>query len=113
MFEKRLKTFLILWTGVLVIVAARLGQLQLLQGASYAERSQRLLRTRPEPLPFVRGPILDRTGLPLASDEPCWQIQVDYRVIALKPDDVSAHVRRYHLKDRYADDPAVRNAAVT
>ena len=83
MFERRIKWALGALAAVLLIFAARLAQLQLVQGAEYARQAEALLRLRPRTLPFVRGRLLDRTSRVLVSDEPCWEVRVDYRALDL------------------------------
>jgi cell division protein FtsI/penicillin-binding protein 2 len=81
LFEQRLRTALIALAGVVLIIVLRLVQLQVVHGATYQAEAEALLRNDPTPLPFARGCILDRQGHTLVSDEPCWEIQLDYEVI--------------------------------
>ncbi len=66
----------------LVAVVLRLGQLQIVQANYYRARADRSMLARPVRLPFVRGRVLDRTGEVLVRDEPCWNLTVDYEVLA-------------------------------
>ena len=82
MYERRLKALLILVAAVVVLVMGRLVQLQLLRGAEYRTQAEEMLICRPEYLPTVRGRILDRKGRPLAVDEPCFELCLDYRMLS-------------------------------
>jgi len=82
MFETRLRALLIVLGAVGVVLLARLGQLQLVQADYYRERAEQSLILRPASTPFVRGGILDRTGLVLVRDEPSWEIALDFDLIA-------------------------------
>lgn len=77
-----------------VIIVGRLFQLQVVRADYYRKRAERALVLRPSTLPFVRGRILDRTGEVLVSDEPCWEIAVDYSVIAAGQVDLPKDVRK-------------------
>ena len=81
-FERRLKAFLAALGVVLLVIVGRLAELQIVRGDYYGRRAERVLRRRPERLPFIRGSIVDRTGEVLVSDEPSWDLTVDYRVLA-------------------------------
>ena len=82
MFERRLK-FLLSITGVAALaILARLAQLQLVRADYYRARSESSLILTPLQTPFVRGRILDRTGSVLVSDEACWDVTVDFDVLA-------------------------------
>ena len=82
MYERRLKAFLILVAAVVVLVMGRLVQLQLLRGAEYRAQAEEMLICRPEYFPTVRGRILDRKGRPLAVNEACFELCLDYRMLA-------------------------------
>jgi cell division protein FtsI/penicillin-binding protein 2 len=81
-FERRLKVLLGLFGLVGAVLLLRLGQLQLLQADEYRRRAASVMVQRPASLPFVRGDIVDRSGRVLVADEPCWDITLDYTVIA-------------------------------
>ena len=112
-FEARLKIALTLFSVVLLVVIVRLVELQVVRADHYRQRAEEILLHAPQTLPFARGRIVDRTGEELAFDKPCWEICVDYSVIALEPDHVKAHVRRWKRAKRYpaAQDDAEVEAA--
>ncbi|RME36846.1 MAG: hypothetical protein D6788_10775, partial [Planctomycetota bacterium] len=62
MFDRRLRAFLMVFGAALGVIVLRLAQLQIVRADYYRARTQRSLLRKPEPLPFVRGSILDRTG---------------------------------------------------
>jgi len=77
-----------------VIVVLRLGDLQILRADDFREQAAEALLLRPQTLPFVRGSILDRTGRKLASDEPSWDVKIDYGILAKDPGYLDARARR-------------------
>lgn len=81
MFESRLRFLLYVVGGVAILFVLRLAQLQIVQADHYSRRAERALVLRPVSLPFVRGSILDRTGLVLVQDEPAWDVSIDYAVL--------------------------------
>ena len=89
MFDQRLKVLLTVFGVALVVILARLGQLQIVQAGYYRLRAERSILYQPVALPFVRGRILDRTGRILVREEPCWNLTIDYPVLA---DDVTGDV---------------------
>ena len=96
MFESRLKLLL----GVLgvagLILVGRLFQLQVVQADYYRQRAERTLRLQPRVLPFVRGAIRDRTGEVLVSEEPAWDVRIDFDVLAADAGDkMDRTTRRY------------------
>lgn len=103
MFEQRLKVSLAVLAGVTLVFVARLVQLQVVRGAEYRRQVAELTRSAPKPVPFVRGRILERLGSVLASDEPCWEIRVDYSVLALDEEHVARWVRYCKRKGRYPE----------
>lgn len=107
MFERRLKFLLVALGAVGLVLLLRLGQLQLLQADYYRERAEASLIQRPQSIPFVRGSILDRNGQLLVSDQPCWNLSLDYAMIAAEMGgDSSARRRLLQLWKR--SDPALR-----
>ena len=95
MFEQRLKAIMLCFAAVLAAVVLRLIDLQVVNADVYREQAERALLRSPKTLAFVRGRILDRFGRLLASDEPCWQVSIDYDVLAwdssgIKGDDAEA-----------------------
>lgn len=82
MFERRLKLILAGFGVVLMILVARLIDIQVVHANDYRVVAERVLLRPAKILPFVRGRILDRHGRVLASDEPCWQVCVDFDVLS-------------------------------
>lgn len=97
-FERRLQVLLGIVGVALLIIVGRLTQLQIVQADYYRKRAQRSLRHRPTQIPFVRGGILDRTGETLVRDEPCWNLTIDYDVIAADMGEPSALQRQAKLR---------------
>jgi len=81
-FERRLKILLVISGIAVCVLIARLFQLQIVRADYYRAQAELSLLLQPVPLPFVRGSILDRTGEVLAQDDACWDVTVDYNVIA-------------------------------
>ena len=85
MFEQRIKIILILFGLASLAVVARLFDLQVLRAETYRQQAEEALLRPPKLLPFIRGRILERSGAELAADQPCWEIAVDYGVLAMDP----------------------------
>ena len=107
MFEKRLRAFLILLGCALVVLLTRLGQLQIVQGDYYRRRAEEAVVLAPTQLPFVRGSIRDRAGEVLVSDEPAWDLTIDFGAIAAEFDptgvSLDREARRWKRARRYPD----------
>ncbi len=101
MFENRLKIILLLLTFALAIIVARLFDMQVIHGEAYQLEAEEALLLPTKVIPAVRGRILDRSGEELASEEPCWDVQVHYGVLALDPASVTAWTRRLSRQDHY------------
>jgi len=80
--------------AALLVIVGRLVELQVVHGEHYRLRAERSLLVKPKQLPFVRGSIVDRTGEVLVSDEPTWDLKVDYDVIAADVGDDSSDLKR-------------------
>ena len=104
MFETRLKIVLGVFGLALLVIIVRLIDLQIVHAEDYRKQAERALLYSPRRLPFVRGRILDRTGEELAADRPCWEVAVDYRVLAMKPRYLRGRARRLL---RESADPAM------
>ncbi len=85
MFERRLKTLLLLFTLVTVVLIARAFAVQVM-GRSYWEDEANRAMEDQTTIPTTRGRILDFKGRPLAADDPCIDVAVDYRAIIIDPD---------------------------
>ena len=94
MFEGRLKALLIVLVAATLVMVARLFELQIVRADHYRQRAERALLLRPKQLPFVRGSILDRTGEVLVRDEPCWDVKIDYSIIAADVEQTPRAVKR-------------------
>ena len=113
MFERRVKTVLVILLIALLGIATRLVDLQIIHADEYREQAADALLLAPRDLPFVRGSILDRTGVLLASDEPSWDLKIDYGVLAEDQHYLAARVGRFVKSERYGhglDEPAVGRA---
>ncbi len=82
MYYRRLKIFLVLIALSLLIVIGRLVHLQIVRGDHYQQLAEQRLVQPPHYTPTARGEILDRYDRKLATDQPSWNIAVDYRVLA-------------------------------
>jgi penicillin-binding protein 2 len=101
MFEQRLKILLAVMGFALAILVVRLIDMQIVHAHVYEEQADRALLLRPKVLPTVRGRILDRTGKLLVSDEPCWDIEVDYGILSGDKEFHDALVRRLTRENFY------------
>ena len=91
MYEKRIKYFVILSSLLLVLCLIRLIQMQLLLTSSVQGDIERLKRQKGQSrqLKTVRGEILDTKGNILATDEPHFQLCIDYKFSSFMDDRVS------------------------
>jgi penicillin-binding protein 2 len=80
-YKNRLILFLVFISLTLIVSSARLADLQLLRGDAYRRQAERSLE-RVELLAGQRGRILDRNGVILAEDEPCYDLCMDYRLLS-------------------------------
>jgi cell division protein FtsI/penicillin-binding protein 2 len=104
MFQTRLKVIVWGLSIALAVLVLRLVDLQVVKAEYFKRRARAVLLLPPESLPFVRGRILDRAGVVLASDEPVWELQVDYGLIILDERYVKRAVRRHRWAGRYGAD---------
>src|SRR5881628_3118368 len=82
MFEKRLKTLLVILLVVTGALMLRALQLQVFERGQWAERAARVFASAaPQLLETTRGRILDFKGREVALDNPCVDLCVDYRAI--------------------------------
>ncbi len=88
MYDKRIKFFVILSALLLLLCLLRLTQMQLLPSSSVQSDIEELKRQRGQyrQLKTVRGKILDRTGEVLATDEPHFQMCIDYKLTCFMDD---------------------------
>lgn len=94
MFEKRLRIFLSVLAFALLVLVVRLAELQLVHGAHYRARAEQAVISAPSQLPFVRGTIRDRRGEPLVRDEACWDVKVDFAILAADASGEDEYIRR-------------------
>jgi penicillin-binding protein 2 len=90
MYEKRIKIFVILSSLLLFLCLLRLIQMQLLPTSSVQSDIERLKRQKGQSrqLKTVRGEILDTKGNVLATDEPHFQLCIDYKFSSFMDDRV-------------------------
>ncbi len=81
MYRRRLAWFLAILTALAVVIALRLGELQVVRAAEFDALAARILTQKPTDLPAPRGGIYDRRGRPLLTDEPAFDISVRYEVL--------------------------------
>ncbi len=105
MFNRRLKVFLILLLAAVLVVTGRLAQLQVARAHYYAKVAEDALIRPPRYIPAVRGRIYDRYGRLLASDEPSWDICMDYRALSGDPTYVRRIAARWRERGRLPADP--------
>jgi penicillin-binding protein 2 len=101
-FEQRLKGIMLGLAAVLIIIVVRLVDLQIVNADVYREQAEAALLRPAQTLPFVRGRILDRFGRVLGSDEPCWQVSVDYSVLSGEEAEARPE-RREEIERMWAD----------
>ncbi len=101
MFERRVKIVLLILLGCAIVVFARLIDLQVIHADEYRQHAADALLLQPRTLPFVRGRILDRTGRLLVSDEPTWDVKIDYGVLADDPTYLAARAGQFRESGRY------------
>lgn len=100
MFERRLRFMLGFFGLAAVTVFGRLAHLQIVHGDYYRQQAQDALELPPTMLPFVRGSIMDRGGDVLVSDEPAWNLTIDFPIIALRFEPSDAALRREYRRWR-------------
>ena len=90
MYEKRIKFFVILSSLFLFLCLLRLIQMQLLPTSSVQSDIDQLKRQKGQSrqLKTVRGEILDTKGNVLATDEPHFQLCIDYKFSSFMDDRV-------------------------
>ncbi len=80
MYHQRLKIFIFLCVGGLVITVSRLLTLQTVDVQQARQNIEQLRILPPEQRPTIRGKILDRYEQPIALDEPVFFLQVNYQL---------------------------------
>lgn len=101
MFERRLRFIFLLFVLAGAGLVARLYELQVARAAEFEALATRLV-TRPQRLlPAPRGAILDRAGRILAADEPAFDVNVHYGVLAARPDYLTACARELRRRGAF------------
>ncbi|MDB5301246.1 MAG: spoVD [Phycisphaerales bacterium] len=85
MFERRLKTLLIIISLMVLVLIGRAAQVQVIQRNYWKGEATKALK-RAQYFPTSRGDILDYKGRVLATDKPCIDACVDYRALLNPPD---------------------------
>lgn len=80
MYHYRLKIFILLCVGSLIIAVGRLVTLQTFQAEKARQELDKLRIHDPDPLPAIRGQIQDRDGKPLALDRPAFFLHINYQL---------------------------------
>jgi penicillin-binding protein 2 len=75
--------------------------LQVVHAAYYKEEAHNRLLLPARALPFVRGRILDRRGVVLVSEEPSWDVMIDYGLLAGDEKHMGRLVRELRRSGRY------------
>ncbi|MHC4644980.1 MAG: penicillin-binding transpeptidase domain-containing protein, partial [Planctomycetota bacterium] len=105
MYSKRIKIFVILAGMMLLICVLRLVQMQLLSGSYYRDQIDRLKleRGRSRQLGTIRGRILDRNEMVLATDEPQFRLCINYRLTCVRDERVSLTQTPAQLQSEFED----------
>jgi penicillin-binding protein 2 len=90
MFSKRIKIFIAFCIALAILCLVRLMQMQILDVSDYRDKVDKLKLqgSRSRQLNTVRGQILDRKGRVLATDEPKFQIHINYQITCYLDDRV-------------------------
>lgn len=117
MYKLRLQILIGLFVAVALICLFRLADLQLFQSDQYRKEISEKQILKPQPLPTLRGQILDRKGAVLAKDVPSFYVLVNYQLTRLLDDrfwqgmvqrqgddETDPDLILTKLKARYADD---------
>jgi penicillin-binding protein 2 len=83
MYHRRLKIFVGLCVGVVLIALGRLASLQILDVQEARRRTEELRVLPPERLSTVRGKIIDRNGHIVALDRPVFSLHISYELTRL------------------------------
>lgn len=97
MLNRRLAVLFIAFVLGMVILAFRLGNLQISQADQWRQEARTFVH-RHGIIETSRGAILDRNHEPLARDEPCFDLAIDYRAMNLD-DRWVTRTARLRLKD--------------
>ncbi len=107
MYERRIKIFmLVILLGGLVL-AARLVDLQIVNGREYRRRAEEYLQYT-ELTRAQRGQIMDRRGRILAVDRPCFDLCLDFGLLDGDPDWNRRQIRRIAAREDVDSEEAER-----
>jgi penicillin-binding protein 2 len=107
MFERRLKTVLIILLVMIGLLGLRAFHLQVVTRANWVKEAEDFAK-RPILTETTRGRILDRNGQEIAVDQACMDACVDYRAISRDPkwiNQIAAQRLRDRLGDAYSKAP--------
>jgi len=93
MYKQRMKVFLVVLTGVMLVLASKLVHLQIIHGQDHRNAAEEAMRSV-QVLSVVRGKITDREGRILALDEPCFDFRLHYRFLTANEPAGQRWVRR-------------------
>ena len=113
MFVRRLWILLGVFLACSVALIVRLFCLQVLGGEVARAMADAALVRAPLLLPPVRGPIVDRSGVTLAADEPAVDVCVHYGVLSMSPAYLQAVVRDLRREALPGEAGRITTAAVT
>ena len=110
MYDKRIKIFIILSAALLLLCLLRLTQMQLLSHSFYRDRIAKLKLQKGLSLQLktVRGKILDRKGRILATDEPKFQLYINYGLTSFM-DDRLRRAKLLRTTGQHNANPALAN----
>ena len=85
MFNKRIKIFILITASLLLLCLLRLAQMQFVSHASYMEKINELKLQQgvSRQLRTIRGKIFDRKGRILATNEPQFQLHINYNLCSI------------------------------
>ncbi len=118
MYKIRLFILIVFFAAAAVICLVRLANLQLVHCQDYRQAIADKQILEPQPLPTIRGNILDRKGVVLAKDVPVFYAYVNYRLCRLLDErfweaqmqrqrldeTVSPQRLRYDIQARFSED---------
>ena len=112
MFGRRIKIFVVISTLLLSVFALRLAQLQLVSHPFYLKRITELKKQEgvSRQLRTIRGKILDRKGRVLATEEPQFQLHINYNLCSVMDERVR---RAVMLKAHNKSTPVAVKKAVS
>jgi len=106
MYDKRIKIFIAIIISLFCVCLIRLTQMQLLTHSYYRDKINqlKLRRGKSSQRRTIRGKILDRHNKILATDEPVFQLCVNYGLTSLLDNRVTRKYPNDKVKAKHADD---------